>query len=115
MIDSGAAICMFHSDVANAIGLKIAQGELSETIGISGAKTAIYLHNVSLYVPGGYMFKIRAGFTNELPIAGVLGRIGFFEHFKITFDPSYFREIEASSSGIFRLAFTSRKQVRIGW
>ena len=34
------------------------------------------------------MFKIRAGFTNELPIAGVLGRIGFFEHFKITFDPS---------------------------
>ena len=88
MIDSGAAICIFHSDVANAIGLRIAQGELSETIGISGAKTAIYLHNVSLHVPGGFMFKIRAGFTDEVPIAGLLGRIGFFEHFKITFDPS---------------------------
>ena len=56
-------------------------------MGISGAATRIYLHNVSLFVLGN-MFKIRAGFTDKLPLAGLLGRVGFFEHFKITFDPS---------------------------
>jgi hypothetical protein len=34
------------------------------------------------------MFKILAGFTDQLPVAGLLGRVGFFEYFKITFDPS---------------------------
>src|SRR5215467_1132737 len=48
----------------------------------------LYLHNISLYIPGGNIIKIRAGFTDELPIAGLLGRKGFFEHFKVTFDPS---------------------------
>jgi hypothetical protein len=88
IIDSGASICIFHSDIGESIGLRIDKGELSETIGITGIKTNIYLHNVSLYVPGGHIFKIRAGFTNEIPVAGLLGRIGFFEHFKLTFDPS---------------------------
>lgn len=36
----------------------------------------------------GNMFKIKAGFVADLPLAGLLGRIGFFEYFKITFDPS---------------------------
>jgi len=87
LIDSGAAICMFHSSIGQAIGLNISKGEEDETTGVSGKPTKIYLHNVSLYVPG-HIIKIRAGFTDELPIAGLLGRVGFFEHFKITFDPS---------------------------
>jgi len=34
------------------------------------------------------MLKIRAGFVRDLPVAGLLGRRGFFENFIITFDPS---------------------------
>lgn len=34
------------------------------------------------------MVRIEAGFTDKLPVAGLLGMSGFFEHFKITFDPS---------------------------
>jgi hypothetical protein len=68
IIDSGASICIFHSDLGPGIGLRIDKGEQDETIGISGNKTKIYLHNVS-HIPGGHMFKIRAGFTNELPVA----------------------------------------------
>ena len=78
---------MFHSSVGESIGLNIEKGEPSETVGVSGAATKMYLHNVSLYILGN-MFKIRAGFTNELPLAGLLGRTGFFEHFKVTFDHS---------------------------
>jgi hypothetical protein len=63
------------------------KGEPDETVGVSGVPTKIYRHNVSLHVLGN-IFKIRAGFTDQLPLAGLLGRVGFFEHFKITFDPS---------------------------
>jgi hypothetical protein len=41
-----------------------------------------------LYVPGGHVLKIKASFSEELPVAGILGISGFFENFKITFDPS---------------------------
>lgn len=87
IIDSGASQCLFHSSIGKSIGLDIEKGEPAETTGISGVATDIFLHTVSLYVLGN-MFKIRAGFADKLPLAGLLGRIGFFEYFKITFDPS---------------------------
>lgn len=88
LIDSGAAICIFHSSIGESIGLNITKGEEDTTTGVSGKPTTIYLHNIALYVPGGNLIKIKAGFTAELPLAGLLGRTGFFEHFKVTFDPS---------------------------
>ena len=45
----------------------------------------MYLHDISLYVPGG-IIAIRAGFSMDLPVAGLLGMTGFFDNFKITFD-----------------------------
>jgi hypothetical protein len=45
------------------------------------------VHPIQLYV-GTDIIEINAAFSAGLPIAGLLGRIGFFEHFKITFDPS---------------------------
>jgi hypothetical protein len=32
---------------------------------------------------------VKAAFTDKLPVAGILGRRGFFENFKVTFDYSY--------------------------
>jgi hypothetical protein len=87
VIDSGASLCLFHSSIGEGIGLNIEKGEPDETMGVSGTPTTIYRHTIALHVLGN-MFKIRAGFTNQLPLAGLLGRSGFFEHFKITFDPS---------------------------
>lgn len=87
VIDSGSSFCLFHSAVGEDIGLDIESGELDETMGVSGTPTRIYRHVVSLHFLGN-MFEIRAGFTEQLPLAGLLGRSGFFEHFKITFDHS---------------------------
>ena len=53
--------------------------------GIGGRETT-YLHRVNLFVPGG-PFTMTAGFKENLPIAGILGMQGFFEFFRITFDP----------------------------
>jgi hypothetical protein len=40
-----------------------------------------------LYVPGGPI-TISAAFCYELPVIRILGMQGFFNHFKVTFDPT---------------------------
>lgn len=85
IIDSGASQCIFHAGIGRAIGLDIEKGEKVFTNSIQGA-TAIYLHDISLYAPGGIV-AARAGFSDALPLAGLLGMSGFFEYFRITFDP----------------------------
>lgn len=86
IIDSGASACLFHASIGRAIGREIEKGETNETLGINGPNK-VYMHDVSLYAPGG-VIGIRAGFSDELPIAGLLGMTGFFDHFTITFDPT---------------------------
>lgn len=89
IIDSGASQCIFHASIGRAIGLAIEKGENVSTNSIQGA-TDIYLHDISLYAPGGIV-PARAGFSEVLPIAGLLGMPGFFEFFKVTFDPTALR------------------------
>jgi len=76
IIDSGASSCIFHAGIGRAIGLDIENGRLTETLGVTGA-TRIYLHDISLYAPGGIIVT-RAGFSDDLPIAGLLGMAGLF-------------------------------------
>ncbi len=54
------------------------------TNGIGGPEE-VWLHDVHLYIPGG-MVRIKAGFKDNLPLSGLLGTSGFFEHFRITFE-----------------------------
>jgi hypothetical protein len=87
IIDSGASRCVFHTDIGQSIGLDVMSGAIEPTYGVSGEATNTYLHDIAFYAPGG-IIQITAGFTANLPVAGVLGMKGFFEHFKITFDPT---------------------------
>jgi hypothetical protein len=87
LIDSGASRCIFHAGIGEAVGFDVTKGIEEDTIGVDGKPSRIYLHKVSLYVAA-QIITIRAGFSYELPLAGVLGRLGFFENFKITFDAS---------------------------
>jgi len=86
-VDSGASRTLFHSGIGRAVGFEIEKGELEETIGITGVPVRIYVHDVALYAPGG-VIQVRAGFCDALPVAGLLGMVGFFDHFKVTFDPT---------------------------
>ena len=89
IIDSGASQCIFHASIGRAIGLEIEKGKLVTTNSIEGP-TQIYLHDISLYAPGGIV-PAYAGFSDALPLAGLLGMTGFFEYFQITFDPTALR------------------------
>lgn len=85
LIDSGATRSLFHSDIAKHLGLDYAAGEIEITNGIGGSTTT-YLHEVMLYLPGGPVIS-KVGFKDNLPVAGLLGMLGFFEFFKVSFDP----------------------------
>jgi hypothetical protein len=86
IIDSGATSCLFHASIGRAIGLDIEKGRAAETLGVAGSSRE-YMHTIALHIPGGTVTTL-AGFSYELPIAGLLGMTGFFEHFRVTFDPT---------------------------
>jgi hypothetical protein len=87
LIDTGASRCIFHSQIGRSVGFDIESGEEEQTLGVSGEPTKLYLHHVSIYVMG-VIVPIVAGFCADIPLAGLLGRRGFLEHFKFTFDHS---------------------------
>jgi hypothetical protein len=89
IIDSGASACIFHADIGAAIGLDIKKGKLRLSQGISGPAPQ-YLHEITLYIPGGPVATIGA-FSENLPVAGLLGMEGFFDHFRVLFDPANLR------------------------
>jgi hypothetical protein len=86
VIDSGASLCLFHASIGRAVGIDIEAGLVDNAMGISGQASSMYLHEIQLYLPGGPV-TVRAGFSESLPLAGLLGMEGFFDKFKVTFDP----------------------------
>jgi hypothetical protein len=86
IIDSGTSGCLFHASIGRAIGLQIEKGEPKQTMGVAGPAN-LFVHEIAIYIPGGPI-TTQAGFSDSLPIAGLLGMLGFFEHFKVVFDPT---------------------------
>lgn len=88
MVDSGACDCIFHEQIGRAIGITdITTGRHEARTGISGGKEDVWIHPVILYV-GENSVGIEAAFSRTLPLAGLLGMQGFFDNFKVTFDPT---------------------------
>jgi len=85
IIDSGATRTLFHADFLRYLGVNLTAGEPEIIQGIGGREST-YLHEIALYIPGGAV-KIKAAFKDGLPVAGLLGMQGFFEFFKVSFDP----------------------------
>ena len=85
VIDSGATQCIFHASIGRSLGLLIEKGEAVVANSLQGT-TTIFLHDVTLFVPDGVV-PVRAGFSDALPIAGLLGMTVFFDHFRVVFDP----------------------------
>jgi hypothetical protein len=87
LIDSGADYCIFHSEIGEQIGLDIESGKRLSFFGTGGQEQSAFFHAIKLEV-GGHAISCFAGFSQELQSLpyGILGQIGFFDKFKITFD-----------------------------
>jgi len=86
ILDTGSTYCLFRADVGEAVGIDVRAGKKYDLGGISQQmKVTFYFHAIKLYVAACYI-EIMAGFSYELPMAGLLGHLGFFDHFIVTFD-----------------------------
>lgn len=88
LVDSGSEVTLFQGYIGEQIGLKVRSGPSYKIRTASGDGGALaYFHEVQLKLPIGSI-RIMAGFCYELGVSALLGRHGFFEHFRVTFDPS---------------------------
>lgn len=96
LVDSGADNCIFDKDVADFLAINMQDGESIKTSGIGGMANVYYFDEIYVNV-GGIEVKTRCGFIDgnliDGKIAGVLGRQGFFDYFKVCFDEKS-KEIE---------------------
>lgn len=87
VVDSGSPDTLFHAEIAESIGITVDHGIAVPRLGgiVKNQQMTVYFHDVYLHV-GAEIIKIKAGFSDALSVAGILGRRGFFEHFIVTFD-----------------------------
>jgi hypothetical protein len=89
LVDSGADICLFDSEIGKAIGIEIEKGKPREVMGVGGKYSLYYLHPVTIEV-GGWSYESEAGFMPKVGSLaapyGIVGQIGFFENFVVKFD-----------------------------
>ena len=87
IVDTGSDYCLFEARIGETIGMKIKSGPEGNLGGvIAGPIGKVYYHNVKLLV-GADMVDIKAGFSWDITV-NLLGQVGFFDNFSVTFDPS---------------------------
>jgi hypothetical protein len=76
-------------DVGEYLGIDVKKG-IEDTIGglSQGMREPVYYHKVRLFVEADWIIDITAGFIKKLTVAGILGRNGFFDNFRVRFDHS---------------------------
>lgn len=89
LVDSGADLCLFPSKIGEILGIEVESGRRERIGGIAETPIVAYVHPVRLIVRGLSGVDVEAGFTASSGIrAGILGQIGFFDKYRITFQRS---------------------------
>lgn len=88
LVDSGADYCLFHSSIADELGITMRDGWVKEFGGISaGEPVQAYMHRISMQLQGfSEIFELEAGFADSDAIGGLLGQVGFFDCYKVTLE-----------------------------
>jgi hypothetical protein len=61
LVDSGADLCLFHSDIGKLIGIDIETGSELAFEGVSGVRELAYVHRVNLTVRGMNSINLDVG------------------------------------------------------
>ena len=88
LVDSGADACLFHSSIADRLGIDVRSVKPTEFDGIAeGISVQVYFHPVHLQIQGfTEKVEISAGFTDSNSVYGLLGQAGFFENYQVIFE-----------------------------
>ncbi|MCR4324938.1 MAG: aspartyl protease family protein [Candidatus Curtissbacteria bacterium] len=89
LVDSGADYSIFGPEIAEFLEVNIKKGRRIKTGGLGGSANTYYFEDIEIDV-GGESFPIIAGFIKDRVMdgqtAGILGRQGFFDYFKVCID-----------------------------
>ncbi len=87
LIDSGADMCIFHASIGRILGLNVENGKPARVAGVTGTIETYYIHRITLRL-GAQGFETDVGFLPRMSDdgIGILGQIGFFDQFAVTFD-----------------------------
>lgn len=89
VVDSGSAVCLFRAEFLAGLGLRLEDGEEDQIQGVGKAVSIpVFFHRINILVGSDWQIEVSAGFSRELAVTGILGRIGFFDSFRILFDHS---------------------------
>ncbi len=105
LLDSGSEITFIDYEFGRELNYDIKKGKLSEVVGVGGAKLQVYFHKVGIIVNDSsgkkpFMIEDDVAFTfTKFPSSmpqqtAILGTIGFFRHFSVTFDYPNFIKID---------------------
>jgi len=85
-VDSGASFSIFHAWIAEALGLRLEEGEKEYVIVGDGSQIPVYSHLIRIQLAG-KEFEAKIGFSRRLGIGfNLLGRDSIFDRFKICFN-----------------------------
>lgn len=85
LIDSGATISVFRTEVANSLGIDILKGK-EVYLGGVGGRIKGYIHRLSMEIAG-KTFPCPIVFSDEYTVSfNLLGREAVFEKFRIIFE-----------------------------
>ncbi|MDP7975202.1 MAG: aspartyl protease family protein [Thermoprotei archaeon] len=87
-VDSGADITLLPRSAADILGLRLKSGNEVIMAGLSGELVRSYIHQVEAKVGNLPSFTMKVGIAEKESQVPVLGREGFFDRFRVTFDPS---------------------------
>ena len=85
-VDSGASWSIFHADVAQLLGIKLAKSPRRYMTLGNGSVIPVYLHSLRVRFAG-EEFTVPAGFSDALHVGfNLLGRAGVFNRFVMAFN-----------------------------
>jgi len=86
LVDSGAVISLFHTSIADDVGIDLSSCRREYLAGIGGYIPAYIVNNVLVEIEGLRKIRIPIAFTEYISSdLAILGRKGFFEKFEIVF------------------------------
>jgi predicted aspartyl protease len=87
LVDTGATDCLFDRDVADDLGIKLADSDVTrEYVGVGGQSVLGHIHSVRFQIQGfSEWIEIEAGFIDAKLPYQLLGQTGFFDNYEINF------------------------------
>ncbi len=88
LLDSGSTISVFRNEIAEDLGIAI-QGSKEQILQSANGLLKVYIYALKVEI-NDERFDMNLGFSSDLKTSfNILGREGFFDRFRITFDEGH--------------------------